>query len=193
MLNQSSDADAGQRFKPVPVEDGFLFTACTTVTDDKVLVSSLSDRTIYITIRNLTINWTMWLEIYVLEIILSNYLRLVSNVFSRNIHGIREADINKNDHQNWASAQRTCFPSVRLCLHRIVTGDNERDICDRMALGLEIYLEVIWYCMEIFVSLTATLSKRVSYVALVATFLGIWENLIILHPEFNLKSNFITR
>ena len=47
--------------------------------------------------------------------------------------------------------------------------------------------------MEIFVSLTATLSERVSYAALVVTFLGIWRNFIILHPELNLKNNFIIR
>ena len=62
-----------------------------------------------------------------------------------------------------------------------------------MALGLEIYLEVIWYCMEIFVSLTATLSECVSYAPLVVTFLGIWKKIIVLHPELSLKSNFITR
>ena len=47
--------------------------------------------------------------------------------------------------------------------------------------------------MEIFISLQANLKERISYAALVTTFLGIWRNYIILHPGLNLKENFITR
>ena len=141
MLNQSSDANAGQRFKPVPVEDGFLFSVCTTVINDEVLINSLSDQDYIHNHKELDnqldyVARDLRLEAYPVH---RNHLRLVSNVFPRNIHGLREADINQNDRQNWASAQRTCFPSVRSCLYRIVTRDNARDICDPMALGLEIY------------------------------------------------------
>eukprot|EP00112_Aurelia_sp_Birch-Aquarium-sp1_P024579 Seg783.10 transcript_id=Seg783.10/GoldUCD/mRNA.D3Y31 product="hypothetical protein" protein_id=Seg783.10/GoldUCD/D3Y31 len=39
----------------------------------------------------------------------------------------------------------------------------------------------------------AGLKERVSYAALVVTFLGIWRNYVILHPNLNLKEHFITR
>ena len=47
--------------------------------------------------------------------------------------------------------------------------------------------------MEIFINLSASLAERVSDGALVVTFLGIWRNYVVLHPQMNLSTNFITR
>lgn len=122
-----------------------------------------------------------------------NFLRLVRDTFSKHDHNLRDSDVNKKDRQNWAAAQRTCFPSVRQCLERITSGNNDKSIHDPSAIGTHMYLEIIWYYMEIFISMEAGLKERVSYATLVVTFLGIWRNYVILHPNLNLKDNFITR
>ena len=73
-----------------------------------------------------------------------NYLRLVYSTFSPHEHGLRKNDVEKKDRQNWAAAQRTTFPMVRKCLEKIISGDNSQNVCDSMALGTKLYLEVIW-------------------------------------------------
>ena len=83
--------------------------------------------------------------------------------FSRHEHGLRSNDVNKTDRQNWAAAQRTCFPSVRLGLQHIIDGQTEKDAHDPMSLGLLTYLKIVLYYMEIFISLQANLKGRISY------------------------------
>ena len=101
--------------------------------------------------------------------------------------------MNKKDRQNWAAAQRTCFPSVRKCLEKIATRDNEKNMYDPSVQGTHMYLQIIWYYMDIFISCKADLKERVSYAALVVTLLGVWRKYVLLHPNLNLKQNFITR
>ena len=97
MLNQSSDAIAGQRFKPVPVEDGFVFSACITVINDEVLINNLLDQDHIHNHKKLDnqldyVARDLRLGNYPVH---RNYLGLVSKVFPRNIHGLREADITR--------------------------------------------------------------------------------------------------
>ena len=47
--------------------------------------------------------------------------------------------------------------------------------------------------MEIFCSSSATLTTRITYAAIVCTFLGIWRNWIVNTPRLTLKENFISR
>ena len=196
MLNQSSDFNEGQRYKPVPIDEGFLFSANTTQNSEgEFVINNLSDQDYIHNHKKLDnqldyVSKDLKLGNYPVH---RNFLRLVCETFSRHEHGLRSNDVNKTDRQNWAAAQRTCFPSVRLCLQHIIDGQNEKDAHDPMALGLLTYLKIVWYYMEIFISLQANLKERISYAALVTTFLGIWRNYIILHPGLNLKENFITR
>ena len=92
---------------------------------------------------------------------------------------------------NWAAPQRTVFPCVRECLFQI--QDGRAPIHEPNALGTAIYLEMVYYYMEIFISLTASLYDRIKYAGFVVTFLGIWRNYLILHPEYDFNTNIITR
>ena len=193
-LNQSSDANGGRRFKPIPVSDGFLFSGrLKTNENGEAELKDLSDSD-YIHNHKKLDNHLDYVTrdlrpgLYPAH---RNYLRAVAQAFARHIHGLRDEDINKRDRQNWASAQRTSFPCVRQCLEDIVHGRNV--LRDPTARSTSIYLELVYYYMEIFVSLEATLYERIKYAGAVVTFLGIWRNYVVLTPGLTLKDNFLTR
>ena len=131
MLNQSSDVNEGQRYKPVPIDEGFLFSAnITQNSEGEFVINNLSDQDYIHNHKKLDnqldyVSKDLKLGNYPVH---RNFLRLVCETFLRHEHGLRSNDVNKTDRQNWAAAQRTCFPSVRLCLQHIIDGQNEKDV-----------------------------------------------------------------
>lgn len=84
-----------------------------------------------------------------------NILRQLAQNFSPHVHGLRDEDINRRDMQNWTACQRIAFPKVRECLWKMARGldgvpQNEQ------ALGLWVYLDMIYDYVEMFVSLKAS-------------------------------------
>ena len=187
MKNQSLDENPGTRFKPVPFDDGFLFSTAEILNSDQRVINNLSDQDYIHNHKKIEnqldyVTCDLRLGNYPVH---RNYLRLVYSTFSPHEHGLRKNDVEKKG--------STTFSMVCKYLEKIISGDNSQNVCDSMALGTKLYLEVIWYYMEIFISLSASLAERVSYAALVVTFLEIWRNYVVLHPEMNLSTNFITR
>lgn len=81
-----------------------------------------------------------------------NILRELAQNFSPHVHGLRDEDINRRHMQNWTACQRIAFPKVRECLWKMARGlhgvpQNEQ------ALGLWVYLDMIYDYVEMFVSL----------------------------------------
>ena len=116
----------------------------------------------------------------------------IIKVFNVHQHGLRREDVNKRDAMNWASCQRTVFPRVRNCLWNLIQG-NEGVVANELALGLWVYLDVIYFYMEIFISFRASLEDRIEYAGYVVTLLGIWRNFIVLSNEMSLRENLLSR
>ena len=117
-------------------------------------------------------------------------IRAVLEHFSPQEHGLRDEDANKRDQQNWVSAQRTTFPKVRRCLEDLIEGRNANGIRDPTLSGTSIYLELVFYYMEIFISLEAFLYERIRYAGAVTIFMGIWRNYVVMRAGFTLRDNF---
>ncbi len=92
---------------------------------------------------------------------------------------------------NWASCQRTAFPKVRDCLLDLFYGNNV--LQNDLVMGLLVYLDMIYYYMEIFVSLQASLEQRIENAGYLVHFFGIWRNYIILSEDLSIRVNFISR
>ena len=58
------------------------------------------------------------------HLITMNHLHLVMERFGALEHHLRLEDVNRTDRQNWGSAQRIMFPSVRRCLTKIEEGHD---------------------------------------------------------------------
>ena len=121
-----------------------------------------------------------------------NILRQLAENFSPHVHGLRDEDINRRDMQNWTACQRIAFPKVRECLWKMARGldgvpQNEQ------ALGLWVYLDIIYDYVEMFVSLKASYYQRIINAGYVVTFLGIWRNHVIRSRGLTLSKNFLSR
>ena len=157
-LSQSCDSNAEERFEPIPIENGFLSSAA--IRDDGV-IHNLSDQDYIHNHKKLDKHSdyqarTLYLGQYPVH---RNFLPQVIEVFDPHTHGLRDEDVNKKDVQNWASCQRTCFPQVLQCLLDLCNGHNIPQ-ANELALGLWVYLDMVYYYMEIFISLKASLEER---------------------------------
>ena len=190
-LGQSSDFSEEPRFKPIPFDEGFLFSAA--IRDDGE-ICNYSDQDYIHNHKKLDRHLdhqarTLYMGQYPVH---RNFLRQVLTVFDAHTHGLREEDVNKRDVQNWASCQRTAFPRVRQCLLDLIDGNNVPQ-ANNLALGLWAFLDIVYHYMEIFVSLKASLTDRIEYASYVVNFLGIWRNHIILSQDYTLRENFLSR
>ena len=120
-----------------------------------------------------------------------NHLNLVMTRFEAQQHGLRTEDVTRQDRQNWGSAQRICFPRVQECLKKLECG--EEGMTQEDVKGTRIYLFICFLFIEIFCSLTASLTQRITYASQVANFLRIWRWWVYQHPVLSLKENFITK
>ncbi len=192
-LAQSSDANSDKRYKPVPVSEGFVFSGKLEQNALGEELKNLSDSDYIHNHKKLDNH----LDYVSRDLRIGRYsahrndIRSVFKNFSRHEHGLRDEDVNKKDRQNWASAQRTAFPKVRVCLQQLAEGANTQR--DPSVQGTIAYLELVYCYMEIFVSLEASLYDRIKYAGKVVSFLGIWRNFVSRSAELNLKENFLTR
>ena len=192
-LAQSSDANSGSRYKPVPLSEGFIFSGKLEQSALGEELKNLSDSDYIHNHKKLDNH----LDYVSRDLRIGRYsahrndIRSVFENFSRHEHGLRDEDVNKRDRQNWASAQRTAFPKVRACLQHIAQGTNTQR--DPSVQGTMAYLEIVYCYMEIFISLEASLYERIKYAGKVVTFLGIWRNFILRNADLSLKENFLTR
>ena len=131
----------GERFKPILVKDGFLFSA--QVRDDG-LICNYSDQDY--------IHNHKKLDRHLDHQARTSYMGTVhrTSQFSTASSGcvpstttwfLRQEDVNKRDVQNWASCQRTTFPKIRQCLLNLINGINCPQ-ANNLATGLWAYLNV---------------------------------------------------
>ena len=112
-----------------------------------------------------------------------NHVRDIYERYDFTEHGLLSTDINRDDKQNWRSAQRLSFK----CIRTLMTHSN-----NIVNLGTKTYLEIVWMYVEIFHSVTASLYTRIVYASSVANFLAIWQNWVRMSPRITLKENFVS-
>ncbi|XP_066930769.1 uncharacterized protein [Clytia hemisphaerica] len=177
-----STVSTGSRYLPIPREYGFIFSA--RLEGDKI--SDLCDQD-YIHNHKKLINHldhkarTLQAGKYLIHL---NQIREVYEKFPIEIHGLRKTDINRDDRQNWRSAQRLSFKKVQELLKEIKTEANKATL---------VYLKVVWYYVEIFCSDICSLVDRIKYCATVCFFLGIWRNWVRRNKSTTLDTSFISR
>ena len=79
---------------------------------------------------------------------------------------------------------------MRRCLEDLIEGQNVNGIRDPTLHGTSLYLELVFYYMEIFISLEASLYERIRYAGALTIFMGIWRNYAVMHAGLTLKDNF---
>ena len=65
-----------------------------------------------------------------------NHVAMVYNTFSYEQHGLLQADVDRQDRQNWASAQRLCQQKTQACLASMRLSEDGRS---ERTLGIEMY------------------------------------------------------
>ena len=110
--------------------------------------------------------------------------------FSAFDHGLQQSDVDRPDRMNWESAQRVLFPKVRVYLSKIADGA----VCwEENVVGTMLYLEMVWKYVEIFYSVQASLTERVTNASYVCNFLRIWRLWVHHTKGMKLQTNFISR
>lgn len=194
MLNQAMSPAAG-RYRPVPVDLGFIMSATIEVSEggkrvlrdiydqdsihnDKKIINPLDHTTRVLRLGRYSAHM--------------NHLRLVMALFPPCVHGMHADDVARKDRQKWEVVQRLKFKSVQQCLLDISNGNNDTPK-DATVYGTWAFLYVAWHYTEIFFSLHASLRDRVKYCAFVSVFFGLWRNWVIISDDLTLKANFLTR
>ena len=176
----------GERFQPISSELGFIYTARMIQVDNGYTIRDCCDQD-SIHCHKKLINHldhksrTIKMGRYTVHI---NHIREVYNSNSPAVHGLTKSDIDRDDRQNWRSAQRLSFTTIQELLRATPNTAN---------LGTETYLKIIWYYVEIYFSECASLLTRVKYASIVCTFLGIWRAWIAKSPRLSFKEHMISR
>ena len=90
-----------------------------------------------------------------------NLLHQLIELFIPHVHGLQDEDVNRKDMQNWTVCPRILFPNVRECLWKMANG-LDGVAKNEQALGLWVYLDILYHYVEIFVSLRASYYQRVN-------------------------------
>ena len=189
-------SQTGDRHQPIPREDGFIFTA------EKIPAGNapgynlkgLMDQDYVHNHKKLVnhlfhVNRDLRMGPYVVH---SNHIRLACERLGYVTCGLGVNDVERKDRQNWRSAQKLCFEKVQASLQRLIDGNDEnRPVVG--AKGTLVFLKIIWFYVEIFISSKASLLERIKYAGLVTHFLAIWRNFIIISDRRTLSENFLTR
>ena len=189
MLNEAMKQQ--ERFRPIPAADGFVLTGQRTEINGGFSVKGLSDQD-YIHVHKKLLFHDSCTLMLGNNIVHSNYLLRVHNVFNFHEHGLSLDDVFRNDRQNWASAQRVTFVKVIDCLGLLVHGTNTRP-ADSGAQGIQVFLKVVWHYVEIFCSGQASLLERIHNAGLVTHFLYVWRTWVIRQHGLLLHKNFLSR
>lgn len=195
IMLDNSTRNGGNRFQPIPAADGFIFTCQqNNHMDGSYSIRLLADQDyihnhkklinhLHHTSRNLQMGPFL---------VHSNHLVLVHRLFPFQQHGLTQEDVIRSDRQNWRSAQRVSFRQVQECLANVKEGDVNRQ-AEESVTGTLIFLKVVWFYVEIFISKVATLSDRIQYAGIVTHFLAIWRNYVHRTDGLSLHQNFLSR
>ena len=186
----------GNRFRPIPEENSFIYSAEKIEVDDgSYVISGLGDQdafhqieeftnVIYLPARMLTLG-----KNYLIHV---NHLLLVSKCFEKLQHGLSSVHLERKDRQNLRSAQEIIYKCVQDCIQNIIDG-VDCHARDESARGILLYLQLVWMYNEIFFSSIASFTKRILYAGYIVHFLGIWRNFVHMQPPIDFKTHFITK
>ena len=186
----------GNRYQPIPFPLGFLYTA-TKITiqgSQRFVIKDLADPDYIHNHKNLInltshVSRTIMIGSYHVHM---NHIIKVYNKFEAHGHGLTKGDVDRDDKQNWRSAQRLSFKCVQDCLNRIENGDSVGPK-DESVRGIKCYLSIVSTYVDIFCSPVASLAERIQFCSKVSCFLNIWKNFIFRSKKLNMSSNFISR
>lgn len=106
------------------------------------------------------------------DLALHQHICQVFNRYTFDEHGLLQEDYERNDRQNWASAQRLCSTKVRDCLRRLRSAE---DVHMERTVATEMYLEICADYIDIFLSPRDDLVARIVKAAKVSFFFRIWK------------------
>ena len=118
----------GNRFRPIPLEKGFIYSTEKIEHDDgSYSLKGQGDQDAYHQLKKI-IN-VLYLPSRVMtlgtnHLIHINHLQLVFDRFDRFQHDLSNIHLQRKDRQNVRIAQEVCFIQVILCLQKIIEGDD---------------------------------------------------------------------
>ena len=194
LMLQLSTCSEGDRLQPVPREEGFYLT-CRKENQEEggYIIRELADQDYVHNLKKLVNP----LDHASRQIRMGPFLVHICHIekvyvrFSHDEHGLRLADVQRQDRQNFQSAQRLVFVQVQNCLQRILEGTEDMR-ADPGVKGTLVYLQVIHMYGNIFCG-TTSLYDRLLDASTVAHFLAIWHNFIKSTPGLRQDANFISR
>lgn len=110
-----------------------------------------------------------------------HHLRMVQGRFGKEMHGLREKDINHKDKQNYEAVLRLTSESVFKSLDQIPD-----------AKGTVAYLRVLRCVIDSYLDKSLSPLARIEKIWFALFFIRYWRHWIVLHPQYTLDANFIT-
>ena len=107
-----------------------------------------------------------------------HHLRMVQVKFGKDMHGLRQKDINHKDKQNYEAVLRMTSESVFILLNQIPD-----------AKGTVAYLQVLRCIIDSFLDKSLQPLARIEIIWFALFFLRYWRHWIILHPQYTLDNN----
>lgn len=176
IILQLATVTAGSRFQPIPRNEGFVFSCRKEGRGNDYVIHDMCDQDFIHNHKKLLnpldhANRVLMMGNFLVHM---NHIQLVYESCPVLDHGLGLGDIDRRDRQNWRSAQKLTFPKVWQCIQTLIDGALPGTFPNAALLGMQTYLQVVWYYVEIFCSEEASLSTRIKYAAIVTHFLAIW-------------------
>ena len=110
----------------------------------------------------------------------SHHIRMIKMHYAKDQHGLREKDVDHRDKQN--------FDAV---VHMIKSSSLLDNIPD--AVGTKCFIEMIKYVVDSFLNKQLSPLTRIQMIWYANIFVRYWRKWIELHPQYNIKNNFLTQ
>lgn len=109
-----------------------------------------------------------------------HHIRLIQTTFGKDIHGLRERDVDHKDKQNFDAVLNIirCAPLLQ----------NLPD-----ALATKHYVEIVECLVDSYLSRGASPIERIEKIWYATFFVRYWREWVLLHSSYTLKDNFITQ
>ena len=199
LMYASAKSTEGDRFRPIGLKDGFLFSVPTLVDGNgRSKIKDLFDQDGIHKVKKLLNpldHANRILHLGPNHMAHMSHLKRVTEVFKESEHSLRKTDIERRDRQNFESVQRICFKKVRDCLDMLIDGKSmapERppESCMR---GTREYLLLISNYLDFYFNEFTTLKEKVTKASFVINFIELWRKYISQSKNLSLKENFLTR
>ena len=110
-----------------------------------------------------------------------HHLRLIQQSFGKDVHNMREKDIDHKDRQNYDAAMHITSSDVLQILSEIPD-----------AKGTYIYLKIMRYVMDSYLDKSLDITTRIYKAWYAVVFVRYWRQWLLLNKEYSLSANFIT-